>query len=88
MLITAEDPRYAEFVEQFPVNPGTRAFVYIRVDRVSDSCGYSVPLFDFHAQRETLDKWAAKKSPEELKAYWAAKNRRSIDDLPALMGEG
>src|SRR5580693_5451869 len=39
------NPRYAEFLELFPVNPGTRAFVHIRIDRVSDSCGYSVPLF-------------------------------------------
>ena len=69
MLITAEDPRYAEFVEQFPVNPGTRAFVYIRVDRVSDSCGYSVPLFQFQSQRGTLNRWASTKKPEGLSRY-------------------
>jgi hypothetical protein len=86
-VVAPGDPRYAEFLELFPFNPGTRAFVHIRVDRVSDSCGYSVPMFDFHAPRETLDKWAAKKSPEELKAYWTAKNRRSIDDLPAFTPE-
>jgi hypothetical protein len=87
MLITAEDPRYAEFVELFPVNPGTRAFVHIRVDRVSDSCGYSVPLYQFQSQRETLDRWALAKTPEELKAYRVTKNRESIDGLPALFPE-
>src|SRR5207244_4163474 len=35
-LITIEDAGYAEFLELFPANPGTRAFVHIRVDRVSD----------------------------------------------------
>ena len=87
MLITAEDTRYAEFVELFPVNSGTRAFVHIRVDRVSDSCGYSVPLYEFQSQRETLDSWASTKTPEELKAYRATKNRQSIDGLPALLPE-
>ena len=86
-LITVEDPRYAEFVELFPTNPGTRAFVHIRVDRVSDSCGYSVPLYQFQSQRETLDRWASKKTPDGLKAYRAAKNRQSIDGLPALLPE-
>jgi hypothetical protein len=83
-LITVEDPRYAEFLTLFPANPGTRAFVHIQVDRVSDSCGYSVPLYQFQSQRETLDRWASAKTPEALKAYRADKNRQSIDGLPAL----
>ena len=87
VLITVEDPRYGEFVELFPANPGTRAFVHIRVERVSDSCGYSVPLYQFQSQRETLDRWASAKTPDGLKAYRAAKNRRSIDGLPALLPE-
>jgi hypothetical protein len=86
-LVTAEDPRYAEFAELFSVNPGTRAFVHIRVDRVSDSCGYSVPLYQYQGQRETLDRWALAKTPEGLKAYRAEKNRESIDGLPALLPE-
>jgi hypothetical protein len=83
MLITAEDPRYAEFVQLFPVNPGTRAFVHIRVDRVSDS----VPLYQFQSRRETLDRWASAKTPEGLKAYRATKNCQSIDGLLALLLE-
>jgi hypothetical protein len=86
-LITVEDPRYAEFVKLFSANPGTRAFVHIRVARVSDSCGYSVPLYQFQSQQETLDRWASTKTPEGLKAYRATKNRRSIDGLPALLPE-
>ena len=86
-VITAEDPRYAEFLALFPANPGTRAFIHIRVDRVSDSCGYSVPLYQFQSQRETLDRWAVKKTPEGLKTYRATKNRKSIDGLPALSPE-
>ena len=84
-LITIEDPRYADFTELFPANPGIRTFIHIRVDRISDSCGYSVPLYQFQRQRATLDRWASAKTPEGLKAYRAAKNRQSIDGLPALL---
>jgi Pyridoxamine 5'-phosphate oxidase len=86
-LIEVDTPGYAEFVKLFPANPGTRAFIHIRVDRVSDSCGYSVPLYQFQSQRKTLERWALKKTPEGLKAYRAAKNRQSIDGLPALSPE-
>lgn len=86
-LITVEDPQYDEFVELFPANPGTRAFIHIQVDRVSDSCGYSVPLYQFQSERETLNRWVFAKGPEGLKAYRAEKNRQSIDGLPALLPE-
>lgn len=83
-VITEEDARYVEFATLFPENPGTRAFVHIALERVSDSCGYSVPLYQFQSQRETLDKWASAKTAEGLRAYRAEKNQRSIDGLPAL----
>ena len=64
--------------------PGARAVIVVRADRVSDSCGYSVPLYDYVGQRTRLDEWAAAKTPDEIAAYWAAKNACSIDGLPAL----
>jgi hypothetical protein len=86
-LITVDDPRYAEFVDMFPANPGTRAFFHIQVKRVSDSCGYAVPLYGFQRQRDALDRWAVKKTPAGLKTYRATKNRKSIDGLPAMPPE-
>ena len=89
MLITVEDPRYAEFVELFPANPGTRAFVHLRVDRIFDFVrvlGSSL-WGNFKVNEKTLDRWASAKTPGGLKAYRAAKNRQSIDGLPALLPE-
>lgn len=83
-LITRDHARFNELAEVFPENPGTRAFVHVTVKRVSDSCGFSVPFYEFQAPRDTLDRWAAKKSPEELESYRDAKNLRSIDGLPAF----
>lgn len=77
---------YRELAARFPENPGTRAFIRIDVRRISDSCGYAVPLYDFRGPRDILDRWAEKKSPEELAEYRATANRVSIDGLPAFEG--
>ena len=83
-VIVPGDSRFAEMASHFPANPGTRAFIHVTVNRVSSSCGYSVPFFDFRDSRDTLDNWAANKGPEQLATYRAAKNRNSIDELPAF----
>jgi len=83
-VVSAGDGKYEELAMLFPSNPGTRAIIRITVTRVSDSCGYSVPFFEFRGHRETLDQWALKQGPEKLNGYRATKNRASIDGLPAF----
>jgi hypothetical protein len=83
-LITPGHERFEELQALFPPKPGTRAIVHVAVSRVSDSCGYGVPLFDFRGHRDTLDRWAINQGPEKLDAYRAAKNQNSIDGLPAF----
>ncbi len=78
---------YAALAPQFAHNPGTRAIVRVAVERVSTSCGFSVPLMDFATDRDILDKWAASKGDEGLAEYRAAKNTASIDGLPAIYGD-
>src|SRR5688572_18917340 len=83
-VITPGHARFKEMAAQFPINPGTRAFVHVTVTRFSTSCGYGVPLFQFVEQRDMLDSWAISKGPDELAAYRAHKNQTSIDGLPAV----
>lgn len=75
---------YKELTKLFQPHPGERAIIKIDVRRVATSCGYSVPLYDYVDRRDVLDKWTAKKSPEELVAYREQKNQLSIDGLPGL----
>jgi hypothetical protein len=63
---------------------GTRCIVRVRVIRVGDSCGYSVPRYEYAGDRDTLTRWAEKKGVEGLERYREEKNRRSLDGLPAL----
>ena len=63
---------------------GARSVVLVHAERISDSCGYSVPLYDFVAHRTRLVEWADDKTEDELVEYRIAKNSVSIDGLPAL----
>ncbi len=83
-VIAPGHARFDELASRFPDNPGTRAIIHIAVTRVSDSCGYAVPYFDFRGDRDILDRWAETKGPQALAEYRAAKNQSSIDGLPAL----
>lgn len=87
-VFTPSHPGYAEVSALFPANPGTRAYVHVAVSRVSGSCGFSVPFYDFKGHRDTLDRWAINKGPEQLVAYRVAKNQESLDGLPAFEPEG
>ena len=86
-VVSRDHPGFSSLSPHFPQNPGARAIIRIRVTRVSDSCGYGVPLFDYRGSRDSLDKWARSQGTTKLEEYRQAKNRRSIDGLPALDGE-
>jgi len=83
-VVTAADEGYAELIAKFPPNPGTRAIIHVDVERIADSCGYAVPVYEFKALRDILDQWAAEKGEVGVQAYQRANNRRSIDGLPGL----
>lgn len=83
-VITEEDSRYGELIDHFPANEGTRAIIHVTVNRILDSCRFSVPFYEYKGQRDVLDKWAANKGEEGLEEYRRTKNRESIDGLPGL----
>jgi hypothetical protein len=83
-VITPRHRRFRRLSAHFPANPGARALIRVKVARVSDSCGYAVPLMEFRGPRKTLDQWAENKGADGLEGYRRKKNRRSIDGLPAL----
>ena len=83
-VILPGDTAFDGIAEHFLPNPGTRAFVWVSVTRISTSCGFAVPLLDFRENRVILDKWALSKGEQGLKEYRTQKNVRSIDGLPAF----
>jgi hypothetical protein len=83
-VVTETDPRFEKLAGHFPANVGTRSIIHISVSRVMDSCGYSVPCYDFREHRDTLDRWACGKGAKGLAEYRSTKNEKSIDGLPAF----
>lgn len=80
-------PGHSDFEKMnslFPKRRGVRSYIRVKLNRISDSCGYSVPLYDFVKDRDVLDKWVAAKSDEQLKEYRATKNAHSIDGVKGL----
>lgn len=78
------EPAYERVAALHPSHPSTRAVVEVTVERVSDSCGFGVPIMDLVAERDLLRLGAEKRGREGLKAYREQKNAISIDGLPGL----
>lgn len=78
------DKDFDLLVKEFPKRRSTRSYIRINVNRISDSCGYAVPLYEFKKDRDVLDKWVDAKTDEQLLEYRLAKNTESIDGIKGL----
>jgi len=67
--------------------PGARSIIRIRATRISDSCGFGVPLYEQKGERDQLQRWAERKGPEGIAAYQRENNAESIDGLPSSLGD-
>ena len=85
-VIRPDDPRFADLYAVFDgaETHGLRAIIHVRVDRVSDSCGFAVPFMEYVGDRDLLRDWTARRSPGDLAEYHMQRNAASIDGLPAL----
>jgi hypothetical protein len=75
---------FGALAEHFPAYQSVRSIIVVDVTRVTDSCGYSVPLMKYEGERKQLFAWAEKKGVAGLEAYRKQKNSRSIDGLQGL----
>jgi predicted pyridoxine 5'-phosphate oxidase superfamily flavin-nucleotide-binding protein len=64
-------------------HPGMRSIIVVDVERIADSCGYSVPYMEFAGERSMLDDQHGRRTPGQW-ATRVAVNSASIDGLPAL----
>jgi Pyridoxamine 5'-phosphate oxidase len=83
-IVEPGDPDWNRLLAQFPEYAGPRSIVVLYIERIADSCGFGVPLFEYKGERTQLDAWAERKGPDGIAEYKSKKNRRSIDGLPGL----
>ena len=83
-VVLADSPEFQTVASLFPAYLGHRAIVRALLTRISESCGYGVPRYDYAGDRDMLMRWSASKGAEGLRHYRRKKNARSLDDLPGL----
>lgn len=76
------DLEWDALYSQFSPIAGARQIFKLAIEMVQTSCGMSVPLFNYVAEREQLKDWAEKKGEEGIKDYWQQNNQQSIDGIP------
>jgi hypothetical protein len=81
-----DDAGFVELRARFakPRDNGLRSIVVVDLERISDSCGWAVPLMQHVADRDTLDVSQERRAPDYFVDYAAAKNAASIDGLPGI----
>jgi len=83
-----DDPRFAALAATMAGadDVGVRAIILITAERISDSCGFAVPLMDYREDRTLLADFFGRKGEDGFAAYCESKehNGQSIDGLPAL----
>jgi hypothetical protein len=81
-VLYPDHPEFSELGQKFEPHLSARAIIRVNLIRISDSCGFGVPRFDFVGQRDTMDRWAEAKGCDGLIVYRREKNRTSIDGIP------
>ena len=87
-VVEPGDPEWGRLIADFPEYPGVRSVILVEVERVADSCGFAVPLYEYKGERPQLIEYAERKGPEGMEAYKAEKNRASIDGIAGLRSAG
>jgi hypothetical protein len=75
---------FPQLITRFPSLPGVRSIIRLEITRIADSCGWTVPLYDFAGTRHYYDTYAEKVGPDGIRKGQIAANMASIDGLPGL----
>lgn len=81
------EPGHADFEQlksHFSTLQGLRSFIRLKCERVSDSCGWGVPVMEYVEDRSQLIAWADKKGSTAISEYQQENNSQSLDGLPGV----
>ena len=84
-VVEPGDDDFDALATHFESYVGTRSIIRVHADRISDSCGFGVPLYEHQGNRDQLTKWATNKGRDGIAEYQRDRNQESIDDLPSSL---
>lgn len=79
-----DSPDFTQKLTLFDGFERARAIMSIKLHRVSESCGYAVPFFNYQGERDQLHRAHAHRSLSDWQERFYQTNSRSIDGLPGL----
>ena len=79
---------FAMLLARFPPHKGVRSIIRVKLERISDSCGYGVLLYQYAGERKQLIEWVRHKGPDGIREYQQKNNAVSIDGLAGLSVQG
>ncbi len=83
-----DDPRWPGLIDKIPEGkkPSARAIIVVTADRISDTCGFAVPLMDHQGGRALHEEYFGRKTDAEFATYCESKDHvgTSLDGLPGL----
>ncbi len=83
-VIQFNDPRFAGMIGMFPSMEYARNIIMVDVERVADSCGWSLPFYEFKGERDQLKRYIEHQDLDAWHESRLQKNARSLDGLPGL----
>lgn len=85
-VLFSDDAEFSEFRALFPKERtrGQRSIIVANIHRISDSCGFAVPLMDYQEDRDILDRHQERRDADFFPKRWREVNAHSLDGLPAV----
>ena len=85
--VKPNDAVWNELISLFPDIPGTRQIFDIDIESTQNSCGMSIPFYEYQGERNQLNDWAQELGKKGVEQYWDDRNQKSIDGLPTKILE-
>jgi hypothetical protein len=77
-------PEFEKLLPLFEARTGMRSIIRAELTRISDSCGYGVPRYDYRGDRNTLVDYWENKGEQGAVDYQRTENAASLDGLPGI----
>ena len=86
-IIESNHQEFEQLRSMFRSAVGIRSFIKVHLTRISDSCGYGVPIYEFRGYRPQLESWAEQKGEASLVEYRLKHNKQSVDRLEGVRSD-
>ncbi len=83
-VIEQSDAEWQQLEPHFPSSRLARSIILLSVNRIADSCGWGVPMYEYIGERDQYQKYSESIDDIGLRRAQLRCNMESIDGLPGL----